>query len=106
MLTALPVTKFALSDTINVTRSATSSGVPVRPSGLAREKPRGRGGAIHLAFAHFLVDQRRRGAPTSIYCGHTALTRILSRATASATDLVSAIQAALVTPDGNRSGCG
>src|ERR687884_574361 len=39
MLTELPVMKSARSETRNATRSATSSGVPVRPSTFARVKP-------------------------------------------------------------------
>ena len=58
MLTALPVVKLAQSDARNATRSATSSGVPVRPSGLdAREAGR-RGGPIDAALAHLPGDQR------------------------------------------------
>ena len=79
--------------------------VPVRPSGLAREKPAA-AVARSILRSRISLSISEASSSDSIYCGHTAFTRMLSRATASATDLVSAMQAALVTPDGNRSGCG
>ena len=105
MLTELPVVKLERSDTRNDTRSATSSGVPVRPSGLARVKP---AEAIARSTLRSRISLAISEASNSdsMYCGHTALTRMLSRATASATDFVIAITAAFVTPDGKRSGCG
>src|SRR6478752_10377981 len=105
MLTALPVTKFAGSETRYDTRSATSSGVPVRPSGFARENPAAAvARPTFRSRISFSINEAR--SSDSMYCGHTALTRMLSRATASATDLVRPMQAAFVTPDGKRSGCG
>src|ERR1044072_4638210 len=105
MLTELPVVKFERSDTRNDTRSATSSGVPVRPSGLARVKPADAGARSTSRWRISLAISEASNSD-SMYCGHTALTRMLSRATASATDLVIAITAAVGTPGGEGAGEG